>query len=109
MTVDSLLARIRVQHSEALDQLLTEQVASLLHAGAVTLESVAQDGVRVRAHAGGSSFRRQETLDEYFAELRRQVEKDPGLASRQENAARERPARERVANANGNVRRQRNL
>ena len=52
------LSDFRVDHATVLDRLLTEQVAELMSVGAVTLERVAQDGVRVRASAGASSFRR---------------------------------------------------
>ena len=97
------LADFRVQQGEVLDGLLTEQVAALVHAGAVKLERVAQDGMRVRANAGKSSFRRAATLEECLAEarehveqLRREVEDDPGAASRREQAARQRAARERL-------------
>ena len=48
-------------------------MASLTAAGAVTLERVAQDGMRVRASAGASSFRRQETLEKHLEEARAQV------------------------------------
>ncbi len=58
-----MLSDFRAAHQGALDQLLTQIVASLMAAGAVTLERVAQDGMRVRASAGASSFRRQETLE----------------------------------------------
>ena len=37
------LADFRLQHAEILDDLLTEQVAALMHAGAVTIECVAQE------------------------------------------------------------------
>jgi transposase len=97
------LADFRVQHAEVLNDLLTEQVAALMHSGAVTLERVAQDGMRVRASAGKSSFRRGATLEECLAEakqrveeLQRELEQDPGVASRREQAARERAARERL-------------
>lgn len=100
-----LLADFRVQHGTALDGLLTEQVAALVHRGAVTVERVAQDGMRVRAGAGKASFRRQATLEEclkaaeqHVAELRQELEQDPGLASRREQAARKRAAAERLRN-----------
>ena len=57
-----MVSDFRVAHQEALDELLTQIVASLTVAGAVTLERVAQGGMRVRASAGASSFRRKETL-----------------------------------------------
>lgn len=97
------LADFRVQHAEVLNDLLTEQVAALMHSGAVTLERVAQDGMRVRASAGKSSFRRGATLEECLAEakqrvaeLQRELEQDPAAASRREQAARRRAARERL-------------
>ena len=98
-----MLSDFRVAHQEALDDLLTQIVASLMAAGAVTLERVAQDGMRVRASAGASSFRREETLEKHLEEARAQVARlaqerehpDPGVNQR-ERAARERAARERV-------------
>ncbi|WP_459555818.1 transposase [Lacunimicrobium album] len=56
------LSDFRTQHAAFLDQLLTQSVASLLHEGLIELESIAQDGMRVRASAGSSSFRREATL-----------------------------------------------
>src|SRR5438477_8210112 len=58
------LADFRTAHGEFLDTLLTESVAALRHEGLVRLERVAQDGMKVRASAGASSFRRRNTLAE---------------------------------------------
>ncbi len=44
-----MLSDFRGAHQEALDEVLTQIVASLTAAGTVTLERVAQDGMRVRA------------------------------------------------------------
>ena len=101
-----MLSDFRVAHEGALDELLTQIAASLMAAGAVTLERVAQDGMRVRASAGASSFRRQETLEKHLEEARAQVARlaqerehpDPGVGQRS-RAARERAARERVEQA----------
>jgi transposase len=98
-----MLADFRVANQAALDDLLTQIVASLMAAGAVTLERVAQDGMRVRASAGASSFRREETLKECLTEAGAQVERlarerehpDPGVTKRKQRA-RKRAARERV-------------
>ena len=97
-----MLSDFRGAHQEALDDLLTQIVGSLTAAGAVTLERVAQDGMRVRASAGASSFRRKETLEAHLEDARAQVKRlakerdhpDPGVNNR-ERAARERAARER--------------
>ena len=97
-----MLADFRVAQQAALDDLLTQIVGSLMAAGAVTLERVAQDGMRVRASAGAASFRRNDTLRACLEEAREQVARlarerthpDPGVTKRQQ-AARERGARER--------------
>ena len=96
------LSDFRVGHVEFLDRLLTESVAALMASGAVTLQRVAQDGVRVRASAGAPSFRRRRTLKRCLREARQQVarlkaelEDDPGATSRRRQAAHERAARER--------------
>src|SRR4030042_713315 len=97
------LSDFRVGHGELLDDLLTSSVACLMAEGLVTLNRVAQDGVRIRASAGAASFRREETLRRCLAEAKAQVEAlkrethdDPAAASRREVAARKRAAEERV-------------
>jgi len=97
------LADFRVRHEEAMDDLLTQSVASLMSEGLVELKRVAQDGMKVRASAGASSFRRKKTLRECMKQakeqvrtLRRELEEDPGAATRREQAARERAARDRA-------------
>ncbi len=84
------------------DELLTDNVAALAAAGAISLERVAQDGMRVRASAGAASFRREGSLQEHLSEarelvqtLKSQTETDPGEASRRAQAAKLRAARER--------------
>ena len=89
--------------NEALmDELLTDNLAALAAAGAISLERVAQDGMRVRAAAGAASFRRQASLHEHLSEaselvqaLKTQAERDPGQARRQAQAARLRAAQQR--------------
>ena len=70
-----LLSDFRKDHGEFLDQLLTDTIATLIHQGVVTLELVAQDGMRVRASAGASSFRREPTLQECHEQAREQVQR----------------------------------
>ena len=93
----------RMEHQEALDELLTQIVATLMAENLVTLEEVAQDGVRVRASAGSGSFRRKARLEECLEAAQARVEwlalerehPDPGV-SRRERAGRERAAQERL-------------
>ena len=49
-------------------------VATLMDEGLVTMNRVAQDGMRVRANAGKSSFRRGDRLAELLKEAQEQVE-----------------------------------
>jgi ribosomal protein L34 len=76
-----LLSDFRTDHGGFLDELLTDTIATLLHQNLVTLETVAQDGMRVRAHAGSGSFRRQKSLEDCRQEAAAQVQK-----LREENA-----------------------
>jgi len=97
-----MLSDFRVARRAALDDLLTQIVGCLLAGQVVSLNQVAQDGMRVRASAGAASFRRRETLERCLKEAQEQVERlarerehpDPGVTKRQQ-AARERAARER--------------
>jgi hypothetical protein len=76
-------------------------VAALMAAGAVKLQRVAQDGVRVRASAGAASFRRRASLQENLElararveELKAQLEADPACDSRRKIAAQRRARQE---------------
>ena len=96
-----LLSDFRTAHGAFLDQLLTDTVATLMHQGLVTLEVVAQDGMRVRAHAGSSSFRRRKTLERCREEAREQVrklrEESENEAKRETSNARREAAQKRAA------------
>lgn len=89
----------RSGHETLLDELLSDSVAALAAVGAISLQRVAQDGMRVRASAGAASFRRQASLHEHLRlarelvqTLKKQAETNPGQAKRQ--AARLRAAQE---------------
>ena len=97
------LSDFRTQHLDLLDRLLTEGVATLMAEGLVTLDRVAQDGMKVRASAGAASFRRQPTLEEALAEaeqqvakLRQELEADPAAQKTRQQAAQKRAAEERA-------------
>ena len=98
------LADFRIQHPQWLDGQLTRTVAALLSQGLVSMNRVAHDGMRVRAHAGAASFRRRETLEQLMRDAQAQVETlkqelgdDPGAGTRRVRAARQRAATEREA------------
>ena len=58
----------RAGNEALMDEPLTDNVAALAAVGAIRLEWVAQDGMRVRAAAGAGSFRRQASLQEHLRE-----------------------------------------
>jgi len=96
------LGDFRVEHAQWLDGQLTRNVAALLSQGLVSMNRVAHDGMRVRAHAGAASFRRRETLEQLMQDARTQIEAlklevadDPGAGTRRVRVARQRAATER--------------
>lgn len=103
-----LLAEFRVIHQKQLDELLTQILAILMAEGLVTLDRVAQDGMKVRASAGAGSYRGAERLETCLAEAREQVEvlkRERGnrqlKATRRALGARERAANERLERVEG--------
>lgn len=95
------LADFRMAYPELLDRLLAENVAALAKAGLIDFDTLAQDGLRVRASAGSGSFRRRARLEQRLSradalveQLKREVDDDPEASSRRIKAARERAARE---------------
>lgn len=97
------LSDFRVAHVALLDRLLAGGVAALVAEGLVALDVLAQDGMKVRASAGASSFRRRARLEQLeaaaaarVAELRAELEADPAAGDRRSRAAQERAARERA-------------
>lgn len=68
------IADFRRSDPAALEGLSAQSAAALLHEGLADLACVAQDGVRVRACAGNSSFRRERTLRECLAEAESRVQ-----------------------------------
>ena len=87
---------------EKWDELLTHIVGTMLDAGLAKMDRVAQDGMRVRANAGKSSFHRLSTLEECLEAAKEQVEtlkqlaeEDTAELTRRQRAAREHAAQER--------------
>ena len=70
-----LLSDFRRDHQEAMNDLLTKIVATLMAGNLVTLKKIAQDGMRVRASAGSGSFRRKSRLEECLEAAQEQVER----------------------------------
>jgi hypothetical protein len=80
-----------------LDDLLSDMIAVLVKAGVVDGSEIHQDGTKVRASAGSSSFRRESTLDTLREEARAHVTLVGAQSTDQALSARVRAARKRAA------------
>ncbi len=92
----------RAEHGELLERILTDSIAVLLHNDLITLQTIAQDGMRVRASAGSGSFRTEkglgkarQTAQTYVDQLK-ENEDDPDANERRKAGAQKRAARERL-------------
>jgi transposase len=96
------LSDFRSRQVKVVDDLITQVLALLMKQDLVDLSRVAQDGTRVRASAGASSFRREQTLQALMEEARAHLDAvtreaaDPAINARRA-AARKRGAQERLA------------
>lgn len=97
------ISDFRTNHGEAFDDLLTQSIAVLTYQGLIKIENIAQDGMKVEAHAGRSSFRREKTLKEHLEAAQKHVETlkkesttNPNGFSRQQAAAKQRAAKQEV-------------
>ena len=98
-----MLSEFRLDHADALDELFTQVIATLVDKKLVRVSRISQDGVRVRVSAGSSSFRREERLQQLLEQSRQQVmELRKQLDSPAESAAmtaRQKAARKRAADS----------
>lgn len=68
------LSDFRVNNGEALEKILVDSIAALVNAELIPLQTIAQDGMRVRASAGKSSFRRKPTLEQLQQKAKEHLE-----------------------------------
>jgi len=94
----------RTDHRAALDELFTQVLARLTHAGAVSVERITQDGTKVRASAGARSFKKRGTLARHLADARdhvaalgRLADESPAAANQRRHDAQQRQAERRLA------------
>ena len=93
------LSDFRTESGAALDELMSQVLAVLMHKRLLKLYRVAQDGTRVRASAGSASFRRKRTLERCLKEARAHLAALARAAEQQNSAptARVEAARQRAA------------
>jgi transposase len=96
------ISDFRKNNSKEFDELISETIARLMSRDLVSLKRVSQDGMRVRASAGSSSFRRKQTLKELKAIaieqvdlLRKEIDEDPTACLNRQMAAKKRAVSER--------------
>src|SRR5437016_1358389 len=94
------LSGFRSDNKTALDDLFTQVLGMLSAEGLITLERVTLDGTKIKANAGGNTFRGREKIAAHLAAAREQVrvlnqpaEDEEQLAKRQ-GAAKRRAARQ---------------
>lgn len=99
------LSDFRSSQGEMLDELLTQSIAILADKNIISLEEISQDGMRVRANAGGSSFKRKETLQTNLelanmlvTDLKEEASKNPGACRKRVEATQIRCAEEKAKN-----------
>mgnify|MGYP000094200181 CR=1 FL=1 len=97
-----VLSDFRSLSEKEFDRILTNTVAVLMDKDLVTLERVAQDGMKVRASAGSGSFHTKGGLEEcreiarqQVEDLKQELERDGAAGTRRRDAARLRAARDR--------------
>jgi transposase len=96
------LSDFRTDHPQWLKKQVVTTIAAMRAEGLANLDSIGQDGMRVRASAGNASFKRAETLEQLLEEaeqhwddLQEEFEQETELSARQQ-AAQERAAREKI-------------
>ena len=89
-----MLNDFRVEHEEALKNLLIQMLAVLIHGELVTVTRIAQDGTRVRAGAGAKSFKRRETIQPSLQQAQAHLEIIERQAKKAEDATERRRAAE---------------
>ena len=104
------LSGFRSENKAALDDLFTQVLGMLSAEGLITLERVTLDGTKIKANAGGNTFRRREKLQAHLELAREQVrilnaegEREESTAKRQA-AARRRAARQPASRLEAAVR-----
>ena len=92
------LSGFRSDHQAALDNLFAQVLGMLSAEGLITLERVTLDGTKIKANAGGNTFRRQETLEAHLQLAREQVQlMEQQAAAEEQMAKRQAAARRRAA------------
>jgi transposase len=97
------LSGFRSEYKAALDDLFVQVLGMLSAEGLITMERLTLDGTKIKANAGGNTFRRKEKIEANLALAREQVRLMDAQAAEEEKmakrqaAAKRRAARQRVS------------
>jgi transposase len=97
------LSGFRSEFKAGLDDLFVQVLGLLSAEGLITLERVTLDGTKIKANAGGNTFRRKEKIGAHLALAREQVRlmnaqsADEEKMAKRQAAARRRAARQRTS------------
>jgi transposase len=91
------LSDFRSDQKAGLDDLFVQVLGMLSAEGLITLERVTLDGSKIKANAGGNTFRRKEKLQAHLQLAREQVRQMEEQAAQEEQMARRRVAARRPA------------
>jgi transposase len=96
------ISDFRTDHGELLERIVTDSITVLLHNELITLDTIAQDGMRVRASAGSGSFRTESGLEKARQQAQQHVdqlkenEDDPPANDRRRASAQKRAVGEKL-------------
>jgi transposase len=91
------LSDFRSDYKAALDDLFVQVLGMLSAEGLVTMQRVTLDGTKIKANAGGNTFRRKEKLQAHLALAREQVQRLNEEAANEEKTAKRKAAAQRRA------------
>src|ERR1700680_1781253 len=101
------LSGFRSDNKSALDDLFTQVLGMLSAEGLITLERVTLDGTKIKANAGGNTFRGREKITAHLAAAREQVRvlneqgEEQETTGKRQAGARRRAARQRASRLEG--------
>ena len=104
------LSGFRSDQKAALDDLFVQVLGMLSAEGLITMERVTLDGTKIKANAGGNTFRRKETMEAHLQLAREQIRLMEEQSAQEEQmtkrqvAARRRAARQRESRLEAAVR-----
>lgn len=98
----TMLSEFQSQNPAVFRQILKSTLAVMKLEGLINDHAIAQDGMKVRANAGSSTYRKLESLErleqeaeEYLRKIERENKVDPGVYDNKVKASRKRAAQDR--------------